>query len=92
MRVGTSWAAGAAPPDSVPAELLPAIQVAETALPADIQVHWQLTWLEGKPRLTCDGENYLTLDSAGHPVWQQQAASASEVATDLGFPETDDWL
>ncbi|QMU98391.1 hypothetical protein FVO59_15295 [Microbacterium esteraromaticum] len=45
MQLGTRWRAGAQPPSSVPATLLPAISEVEAQ---GLTGHWTLTWLEGR--------------------------------------------
>lgn len=61
MQLGTRWAAGSAPPASVPAALRPAIAEAEALSVAGgtlslqtgalnvLRGTWTLTWLEGRP-------------------------------------------
>lgn len=45
MQLGTRWAAGAAVPASVPADLHAAIAQVEAR---GLSGHWTLTWLEGR--------------------------------------------
>ncbi len=67
MQLGTRWAAGAAPPRGVPAELHAAIAEVEQKV-GDIRAHWTLTWLEGRPIAELDAGWEVLLAPSGEVV------------------------
>lgn len=60
MRLGTRWEFGAEPPASVPAELRPLIETAESRVADGTGRHWTLTWLEGRPIAELDDGTVVT--------------------------------
>lgn len=74
MRLGTRWEFGAEPPASVPAELRPLIEAAESRAADGAGRHWTLTWLEGRPIAELDDGTVVTtggtpgVDSPGAAV------------------------
>lgn len=62
MQLGTRWAAGSAPPASVPAALRPGIAEVEAGGAGG---HWTLTWLEGRPIAELDAGWEVLLTASG---------------------------
>lgn len=72
MQLGTRWAAGAEPPASVPAVLLPAI--AELEARVDVAgARWTLTWLEGRPIAELDAGWEVLVTASGAVVTREFA-------------------
>ncbi|UOW00278.1 hypothetical protein [Agrococcus sp. SCSIO52902] len=66
MQIGTRWAVGGEPPQSVPIAMRAAIDDEERALAelgADTAAwRWTLTWLEGLPVVELDDGTTIRLD------------------------------
>ena len=60
MQLGTRWAFGDEPPASVPVELRPLIETAESRTRGGAGRHWTLTWLEGRPIAELDDGTIVT--------------------------------
>ncbi|MBC9935337.1 MULTISPECIES: Fe-S oxidoreductase [unclassified Leucobacter] len=92
MQLGARWTVGAPPHRSVPAVLHEVIVEVE-AEAGRPNASWTLTWLEGRPRLSLEGELRLTLDGSGDPV-HVAPGSASPLAHALPTidEDDDDWL
>lgn len=54
MRLGTRWAAGAAPPAALPGPVVTAVRDVEASLGEDPRLSWTLTYLEGRPVVELD--------------------------------------
>mgnify|MGYP003435185038 FL=1 len=92
MQLGARWTVGAPPHRSVPAVLHEAIAEVE-AEAARPDASWTLTWLEGRPRLSLDGELRLTLDGSGDPVHVVPGHDSPSTHSDPTIDEDDDdWL
>lgn len=84
MQLGSRWQAGDAPHRSVPGALHQEILAQELANPDANS--WTLTWLEGRPRCTLDGQVTVTLTPQGRVVVE------SGITGDIQGDEDDDWL
>lgn len=88
MQLGTRWAVGATPPDTLPEVVTYALSTVEEELVAtDVETtgwRWTLTWLEGRPVVELDDGTVVRYnpqeDSATitQPV-EQQATDYDEV-------------
>lgn len=88
MQMGTRWALGESPPDSLPEVVQYAVQTVEENLSAGDQDtstwRWTLTWLEAKPVLELDDGTVIRYNPTEDSATITQPSSVVE--------DDEDWI